>query len=231
MAAKRRGASAPGDVTVKVKIDPKRKKAYEELLEAMKGASLREAEGFDRYWESVGRIVHGELYLAGGFESKADFLRAYVKGDPGHAEAMMEVARYADPEEIEAYTPSKIAAAIDYIEKKIGAPVRGRLPIKLASLKIEVAPKKRVPLKDATVQDIRDAVRGEGKRRKIEASPAERAIREVLEEIAPLADVDPVVRNGYVSLSRIPLAALGQLARALLRVRLGSPGEKKKQKR
>ena len=62
-----RAPRAPkGDV--EVKVDPKLKKLYDDLVAVIREASRKEALDFDRRWEAADRIVRHEppLYVLGG---------------------------------------------------------------------------------------------------------------------------------------------------------------------
>lgn len=73
----------------------------------------------------------------------------------------MRVARYANPEEIEQYTPSRLELAISLVEAKNGGPLQGRTPIAFEKLRFAFKRDGKVVTRafaDMSVQELRAAV-------------------------------------------------------------------------
>ena len=114
-------------VPVKVRVDPARKRRFEALVRLMRRAGRREAGGFDEYWEAVGEILDGELYVAGGYESARAFVEGEVKETLRTAQRMVRVARHASPVEEEKYGTAIVDAAFAYMEAKSGRAIGEKL--------------------------------------------------------------------------------------------------------
>lgn len=223
---KKKARPTLADVKVAVRVDPKRKKSYEELLAQLHAARAEESSGFDDYWEAVGAIVERELYIAGGFERPEDFFARVLKEKPRTAFRMIRVARYATEQEIATYSVSVLDAAIAYIEAKTGGPAAGKLPVRFESLRIPVTrggTVRSVPLAEAGAADVRRATTEllkKAGRSRATASPAQAKVAETLARVGSLAEVSVHVTGGKVRFGAVPLAALGVFAKALARVKL-----------
>jgi hypothetical protein len=213
-------------VTIKVKIDPKRRARYQKLLDELTHAKRDEASGFDHYWEAVGEILDGELYVDGGYDTADAFIAAEIKEPRRTALRNVRVAKYASPIEEATYGNAIIDAAISFIEAKTGGPVEGALPIKLEALRIPVETKghtQRLALKDATLQQITAATRALTRRKGTERphpSPSHAAIVQAFQGVKSLASITVHVSNGMLRLGAIPLWAVDDLARTLRGLKL-----------
>jgi hypothetical protein len=200
--------------TIAVKVDPVRATRWKKLRAVLESERRKEAGGFDTYWEAVGEILDAELYVAGGFETADDFLREVVKEPRRTAIRNIRVARYASPEQEVRYGTAILDAAIGYVEAKLGAPAKGKLPIHFDELR--VGAKK---LADATLKDIQAATKAllgkKGKSKAKPPSPSEQAIVKALARVKPLSEVKVHVSGGMLHLSAIPLHAVGDLIKAL----------------
>jgi len=140
----RRGLARHGRaVSVEVRVDPERKWRFERLLGQMRRAGRKETAGFDEFWETVGEILDGELYVAGGYETARAFVAAEVKETLRTAQRNVRVAKYASPNQEQRYGTTLLDAALGCIEAKTGGPVRGKLPVRFEDLRIEVERKKK----------------------------------------------------------------------------------------
>ncbi len=223
----KRGIKAKGDATVvKVVVDAASKKRFAALLAQMQSSKREEAGGFDAYWEAVGEILDGELYVTGGYGTADAFVRAVVKVPMRTATRNVRVARHASPAEEAKLGTALLDAALAFIEAKAGGPVDGPLPVAFDKLRIPVQAKagaKSVLLAEATVEQVRAATRallGAGKKGASKRSAAEQAIAKALQGTKALRAVSVSVRNGNVRIGAFPLSALGEVARALSRVKL-----------
>lgn len=162
MATKRTSPKTTKPLTVEVATDPQRKKRFERLQQALRTAKLEELRGFDEYWENVAEIVEAGLHVYGGYDTAEAFVRAETEQNWRSALRYMRVAKHASPNEEQKYGVAKIDAALSYIEAKLGAPVRGTLPIRLDALKVSVVrdgAQKRLGLLDLTVRELNTATR------------------------------------------------------------------------
>ena len=223
-------------VTIKVKVDPKRRARYQKLLAELYTSKRNEASGFDHYWEAVGEILDGELYVDGGYDTADAFIAAEVKEPRRTALRNVRVAKYASPAEEATFGNAIIDAAISFIEAKTGGPVEGKLPIKLDALRIPVETKghtTRVSLKDATLQQINAATRALTRKKgtaRPHPSPSHAAIVRAFADVKSLAGITVHVSNGMLRLGAIPLWAVGDLARTLRGVKLPADSPRPKQR-
>jgi hypothetical protein len=132
----------------------------------------------------------------------------------------IRVAKYATPVQEERYGTSKIDAALNFIEAKLGHPIEGALPVDLDRLKFTDGDK-RVSFADATTQQIQAAARAlqrKGSKKKA-ASPVMTAFVKVLAG-KKLGAISVRVSREFVSLGHIPISAVGDVARALAKVKV-----------
>jgi hypothetical protein len=212
-----------GDVTaVQVKLDPKHKERFEALLAEMRGARRDEAGGFDAYWEAVGAIIDGELYIAGGHETADAFFKTEVKAPKRTAMRLVRVARYASPAEEAKYGTAILDLALAYIEALTGGPIKGKLPIAFDKLKIPVERGGKVikaPLAEASLREIREATRAllvKGSKSRYRRPPGEEALAAALRAEKALAEVTVSLSDGRVRFGAVPFASLSLFARAIL---------------
>jgi hypothetical protein len=194
-------------------VDPAKKKRYDALVAEIAASDLDEMRGWDRKYEAVGTIIDERLYLLSDHGTAKQWVEA-VLGE-GYRQAMrnIRVARYCSPEDEHTYTPTKLDAAITYLEARTHGPVKGRLPVKLASLHIPVTRnghERSVPLDDATVPEILAAAKGATSTGKKPArrSPAEHAFAANIASDKRFKAVTVRVADGSVTFGRIPLGDL-----------------------
>jgi hypothetical protein len=229
-----RALARHGDLaTLTLRADPKRKRQYDTLLATMRRSRREEAGGYDAYWEAVGAILDGDLYVYGGYDTPDAFLAAEVKVPRRTALRMVRVARYASPADEERYGTAILDAALSYIEAKTGGPVDGKLPVRFEDLRIPVVrdgATHRLSLHEITFDELTAATRalarktGHAKERR---SPTEQALVNALKDVKPLAGVTVHVSDGHLRLGAIPLYALPDLARVLRDLELPTPATKK----
>jgi hypothetical protein len=208
------------------------KRRWQEAVAQLERARREGAGAFDQLWETVDQIVSHDppLYLAGGIATAKGFIERFTGETVRTAQRLMRVARYASPDEENRYGVSKLDAAISYVEAKLGAPAKGRVPIDFAALRIEVergGAQHRLTLDQATVQEVQAALRALGRKRRPapkRASPAVRAIVDVLRRgSAPLRQVTVSLTHERFTLGNISASALPELGRQLARLKLPKP--------
>jgi hypothetical protein len=227
---KSKSAQTTRPASVRVEVDRALKKRWTALAAEVEDARREGASAFDRMWEAVAEIVEHEppLYLAGGFATAKAYYAAKLGESERTARRCMRVAKYASPAEEARYGPSKLDLALNYIEASAGGPVKRRVPVDFAKLRIPVERDGRsqaISLDEATAEEIaaatRALVRGAG-RSAARTSPLVRAIVERL-TAAPLRKIKVRFAGGKISLSGIAPEALRALGQGLARVKL--PGD------
>lgn len=211
-----------------VKVDPRRKARYEALARTLSAASSKEASGFDAYWEAVGSVLDGELYVEAGYDTAAAWIAAVVRQPARTVRRMVRVARFASPEEEKRYGTAVLDAALSYLEAKLGAPVQGRLPVKFEALRVPVERKgaaRSLPLEKVTLAELRKATAklaraGTSKARGAARTRSESAVSEALHRVKMLEECTVQVRDGKLWLGAVPLYALEALGRALAALEL-----------
>lgn len=225
------GALRPrrGQATVALKVDRELKRAWETALERLKAASREGASAFDVKWETVDEIVRHDppLYLAAGVATEDEFFRRYLGETSRTARRFMRVARYASPAEENRFGVSKLDAAITLVEAKAGGATKGRVPVDFSKLRVEIrrdGKARRVPLAEATVEEVLAAARAEvraGKAPRRRVAPEVRAVTDLLKKgTAPLKRVTVSYAQGRFALGHIERAALPALGRLLQRIEL-----------
>ncbi len=215
---------------VKVPIDRALRSAWQAQLGRLEGASHEGAGAFDERYESAAAILEHNppLYLAGGCATFRDFCQKFMHEDERSVRRNMRVAKYATPSHEERFGVSKIDAALNFIDAKLGHPVIGKLPVDFTALKFDVgtgSDKRRIGFDEATTQQIQEAARAlarkSGSTRKT-SSPVVLAFAKVLSG-KTLGGVSVRVSGEHVFLGRVPIARVSDLARALLKLKLPAP--------
>lgn len=213
-------------VTVTTLVDPALKRRWVELSKVVTSAVHEEASDFDRKWEAVADIVFSTppLYLAGGFSTDKAFFEQFLKVDRSTGLRKARVARLATATDIELYGDTKIDAVLDYLEAKTGGPLKSRVPVALAAVRIPVGAKgesHQVALTDATREQVRAATRALRQMHGVatKASPHAAAIARAL-AAAGLKNIDVVVHRGSFDLRAIPFDAVTKLGRSLAAMKL-----------
>jgi hypothetical protein len=209
-----------------VKIDRALRRKWNEAMAVVRRTARGAAGAFDERWETVAEILEHDppLYLAGGYASAREFLRAEVGETLRTALRSVRVAKYASPAEEARYGVAKLDAVLGYLEARTG-PLRGRLPVDFARLRIAVRQDdrmRRLTVAAASVAEIRAAgraLRRAEQRTPPRDSPVVRAIVAAF-RAAPLRDVRVRLAAGKLSFSAVPLAVLADFARALAAVKL-----------
>ena len=214
------------------KLDPARVARFGRLRAVLEASRRKEASGFDAYYEALGEILEGALYVDGGWDTAKAFIRDVVKEPERTALRNVRVARHASPDEEAKYGVSLLDAALTLIEAKAGGPVKGPLPVRFDKLRVEVDGEggvtKKTPLAEATVAQVlahaRALATGKGKARR-RSSPEETAIAETLSKWKSLRSTSVHVADMKVRLGPVPLHSLPDLIRALRAVveRLSKP--------
>ncbi len=225
--ARSKKAGAIGRTKVDLVVDRALKQRWEEAAAALDRARGQGASAFDELWEMVGEVIDHDppLYLAAGIATAREFLRKYTHEPERTAKRFIRVARYASPAEEERHGVAKLDAAIGYVEAKLGTPAKGRVPVDFKALRIPVereGQKRRLPLEDVSVEELRAATRAltrAGKRSPGGAPPIVAAITRAL-PAALRRDVKVSATGDRVSLTNIPAGSLRDLARALAKAKL-----------
>jgi len=216
-------------VQVEIKVDRALKTKWDESVRAIQEAKREGAGAFDVLWETVGAVLDNDppLYLAGGIATAREFLTKLVGENERTARRLVRVAKYASPAEEAKYGVSKLDAAIAFVEAKAGAPVKGRVPVAFAALRIPVerdGKALRASLEDALVEEIAAATRKLLRPHEAQpsATPVVRAVTKSLDD-AKVKGVRVTVSRGKLTLSGIPVETFAQVMKALGRTRLPAP--------
>jgi hypothetical protein len=219
-------ARKPSPSLVRVKVDRKRLDRWKALRAQLDARKREEAEGYDAYWEAVGEILDAQLYVDGGFETADAFVREVIKEPMRTVARHVRVAKYASPVDEARFGVAVIDAAIAYLEAKLGAPLRERLPFPLATLRVEMEQEgktHRLGLDELSVEQLRAATKALTKARgktRVVRSPSHEAITRALEGVASLKDIRVQVRDGFVDFRGVPLHSVHDLVSALRGVEL-----------
>ena len=220
----RASVAKPKRDVVKVRTDPARQRRYDELAKAMRGARLGEARGFDAYWESVGEVIDAQLYIEGGYSTADAWMKAVVHEPKRTALRNVRVARYASPDEESRWGVTKLDAALSFIEAKLGAPIAGKLPIKLDALRIPVerdGKKGTRGLDDVDAAEIAVATkrlrRVDGTER-ARRSPIEPAYVDAIQKVAGLRGMSVRFHDGRISFGNVPMSQLEPFKKILREV-------------
>jgi len=215
---------------VNLKVDRALKQRWDKALSTVKASKQKGASAFDDLWETVGEVVEHDppLYLAGGFSTARAFFTAHFEETERTAYRNIRVAKYASPAEEARYGVAKLDLVLSYIEAKLGAPAKGRLPVDFASVKIPVkrdGEERKLGIEEATAQDIaaatRDLTRAAKKTPK-KASPVVVALTKAFSK-GSLRAVTVRFANGKLSLGGIDPASLPALIQALSGLKLPVP--------
>lgn len=216
---------------VKVKVDGKLKKQWDETLGVIRKAKAQGADAFDELWEAVARVVEHDppLYVIGGYGSPKEFFEDVLQEKERTARRFMRVARYASPHEEAKYGTTVLDAALAYIEATTGGELSGPLPIAFERLRIPVSRggnTVRLSLEEATAEEISQAARAvaakKGKPR-APANPVEQALRKALDDNAATKPARATVRGETVTFSGVPVASLATFAKLLAGVKIPTP--------
>ena len=152
----------PKAVVVPTLVDRALKQRWDALSKVITSAAHEEAADFDHKWEAVADIVFATppLYLAGGYSSDKAFFEQFLHVDRSTGLRKARVARLCSSQDIERYGDTKIDAVLDFLEAKTGGPVKSRLPVALADVRIPTGEAaKTLSLDAASREQIRAATR------------------------------------------------------------------------
>ncbi len=215
-----------GPIKIDIKVDRLLKQMWETQMERLADARRQGAGAFDETYEAADAIARHEppLYLAGGYSTLKDFCEQVLNDNVRTALRLMRVARYATPAEENQYGPSKIDAALNYLDALTGEQLKGRLPVAFDKLKISVqrdGKTLRLPLSEVSVEEVGAATRAlrrqdDGRRK--EASPVEKAI---VAKLPAKAKSKVTLRYARDRITiGVPIALFSEVARALAKVKL-----------
>jgi hypothetical protein len=153
------------------------------------------------------------------------FIAAHFEEPERTAYRNVRVAKYASPAEEARYGVAKLDLVISYVEAKLGAPAKGRVPIDFAKVKIQVqraGEERRVGIEEATAKEIADATRHltrAAKKAPAKASPLVTAITKAFSK-GPLRAITVRFSNGKLSFGGVAPAALPELCQTLASLKL-----------
>ncbi len=212
---------------VELTVDRALKQQWEKALAALKASKQEGASAFDELWETVGEVLEHDppLYLAGGFATAKAFLTTHLGETERTAYRNVRVAKYASPAEEARYGVAKLDLVLSFVEAKLGAPAKGRLPVDFASVKIPVerdGETRKVGIEEATAQEIAAATRSlvrSAKKTPARVSPVVSAVTKALSK-GPLRAISVRFSKGKLSFGGIDPAALPALVSALSGLKL-----------
>lgn len=216
---------------MKVKVDGKLKKQWDETLGVIQKAKAQGADAFDELWEAVARVVEHDppLYVIGGYGSPKEFFEDVLQEKERTARRFMRVARYASPHEETKYGTTVLDAALAYIEATTGGELSGPLPIAFERLRIPVVrggATVRLSLEEATAEEISKAARSVASTRgkpRTRPNPVETTLRKALDGNAATKPTRATVRGETVTFSGVPVASLATFAKLLAGVKIPTP--------
>jgi len=113
-------------VTVARKASPAMKKRFDAIVAKMAVASKDEARGWDAYFELVGEALREKLWIAGGFDSAAQWLES-ISDDPLRSlRRNVRVAESSSPDEQLKFSRSKITLALTLFDARDAAAAKKR---------------------------------------------------------------------------------------------------------
>jgi len=218
-------AKRKGDV--RVPVDPKLKKAYDDLLARIADATKHEAVDFYARWGGAAEIVNHSppLYTLGGYASADAFYRGVMKENPRNAERYVRVVDFTRPgDDVKFGGVSKLDALLGFIEAKVGHPlVHPPLPVSLDHLRIPVAGAHK-GAKEATVAEVRAATAKLTKSwHKKPKTPAQSAVLAALAKIDSLKDVQAHEHAGLMTFTGVPIGAMPLFVQALRAAKIPLP--------
>ncbi len=224
--SKRKAPAAPkGDV--RVPVDPKLKKAYDDLVAKIADATHREAVDFYARWGAAAEIVNHSppLFTLGGYATANDFYREVMQESARNAQRYVRVVGLTRPGDDETYGGvSKLDALLGFIEAKIGHPlVHPPLPVALDHLRVPAGDATK-SAKDASVAEVRAATAKLTKSwRKKPKTPAQAAVQAALAKVESLKDVQAHEHAGLMTFTGVPIGAMSLFVRALAAAKLPLP--------
>jgi hypothetical protein len=212
--------------SVAVKVDPKLKKAWADLVARVHAHEKRGAEDWDAEWEAVGAIIehHPPLYEFGGYKNSIEFFKKELGVDDRVGRAYVRVAEHATPAQEIEFTVWRLDAAIGYLEAKHTA-LSPHAPIDFARVKIDGK-----ALADCSVAFIKSATtrarKGAGK---AETTAYRDALSKVFAKHAAFRSLSIRESHGRTSFHSVPNASLRTFAELVLEAKL--PGGKSAKRR
>ena len=206
-------------------IDPALKARWQEALARYRHARDEETAGWDERYQALGEILDGDppYYLAGGFKTARAFLAAEAPDQDERTVRMsIRVAQHFDPADEAAHGLAKLDALLTYLEAAGGLPLP---PAKLhpdrQKIRVERNGAHRlVPFAEVTREELQAATRtARGQHASAKSPPAVVALRRALAK-GGLRAISVQLRAGHFLLGNIAPEKLGQLGRALARVKL-----------
>lgn len=196
-------------------------KELERELAVIAEADARGAAAWDRKYEAVGRILAQQAWRAGAWRSVEDFCQRVLHETRSLTYRSVRVARFATPADEAHFGVSKLDAALDWLEARVGHALGGdALPVRFEKLRVPVKrgdATHRVGLEELTVKELQAATRalrhgGDG------AAPKAPEATKLLSTLsgAALPEVQVRYHDGYFDLSHVASYELEALAHALL---------------
>lgn len=209
------------NLVVKVDVDAALKRLYTEALKRLEVATAEGAQSWDRRYEAIADILEHNppMYLAGGYSTEAAFLTKQIGENRQAVYRNIRVAKYANADDIEKYTPSRLDLAITFVETKNHGPLKGRTPIDFAKLHFPFKQGDTLvskTLAEITVAELHDAIAHlKGREASShKASPVAKALDASIKK-AGVKGVKVSLTKQSVTL-RLPVEAIAKVAKALV---------------
>jgi hypothetical protein len=181
---------------VKVTIDRNLKRLYDEAIANFEAAAAQGAKAWDVRYEAIGEILNHNPPL---------YQVVYRN---------IRVARFANADDIERFTPTRLSLAIAWLEAKAGAPLKGNTPIAFERVRFPFKVDGKTvskSLEEITVAELNLALallKGRERTSK-KASPTARALLELIKKSGVKATATVSAKS--VTL-QVPLDGLSKLS-------------------
>ena len=213
-------AVAPADLAPYIKIDFKLRKAYETGLAKLK--ALQKEKGSKAWlgkYTLISEMIEAKpaLYLAASYPTEAHFFEKDVKESRQAVYRNLRVAKCATAADVERYGPTRLYAAIAYLEAKRGQPLKQAVDFDALRIELEVEGKPVArPLGFISKSELTEAVAHAVANRATQASQKSPLVS-TLESAVKRSKVTGArvkVSRDWVTL-RIPKSGLAALGREL----------------
>lgn len=207
------GPSAP-------KLSADDKARYKKLLAAMSRAREGESFAFDRYWEAIDEILFRELWRADkDVLDVGDWITTHTGESVAVAYKNCRVARHSSADDIARYRPSKIEAALRFIETRDDQALPRTAKVNLQALLVPVVENKKSVMRsldDVTVEQVEEATKALlPAERRHAPSPSEKRLTQAFAKRKALLGASAAVRDGMLSVKNVPLTSVQALIEAL----------------
>ncbi len=218
-------------VTVARKASAAMKKQFDDVTAKMTAASRQESRGWDAYFELMGTMLRDKLWIAGGFDSAAQWLESVSDEPIRSLRRNVRVAESSSPEEQEKYKRSKITLALALFDARDAKAAKQRgeewktsdepRSVDWNKLTFEVVrdgKKRKLSLDEVTAPELQaliDSLHKAPNDNAHKATETEGALRETL-DARGLGEVSVAQRDHRYTLSGARADQLEALGRALI---------------